>query len=62
MDTTFLNFVAQICNLLYRRFVICGARQVLEGGRIRARADCKSAIQQTTSLRYEKSLSEGQGP
>src|SRR5260370_302184 len=44
--------VAQICNLLYRRFVICEAFEIPQPPFQRAPADCKSAIQQSATLRY----------
>src|SRR5258707_4216334 len=48
------EIVAQICNLLYRRFAICGASRNPWHMRVFvALADCKSAIRQITNLRYD---------
>jgi hypothetical protein len=44
------KFVAQICNLLYRRFAIGGRSERLYAWHISRSADCKSAIRPT--LRY----------
>jgi len=41
-----VGLVAQICNLLYRRFLTCWRKP------IRRVADYKSAIQQIENLRY----------
>ena len=48
-----LLVVAQIFNLLYRRFLICWAAVACRRPvAFRALADCKSAIQQSATLRY----------
>jgi hypothetical protein len=47
-----VSIVAQICNLLYRRIAFCESRIFLRPSRKRSLADCKSAIQQITNLRY----------
>jgi hypothetical protein len=46
------KLVAQILNLLYRRFVICEARDISKRSTIPTPADYKSAIQQIRNLRY----------
>jgi hypothetical protein len=50
-----MNNVAQICNLLYRRIAFGKASLFVHHPNIKQPADCKSAIQQITNLRYEKS-------
>jgi hypothetical protein len=42
--------VAQVCNLLYRRFAIGMLSKPLESSKA---AGCKPAIQQITNLRYD---------
>jgi len=51
------GLVAQICNLPYRRFVIGRASESFERtGPCPRAAECNSAIQQITNLRYERVL------
>jgi hypothetical protein len=54
-----MRFVAQACSLLYRRVVLCKMDKISTGLQIAGRsfqfdspADCKSAIQQSITLRY----------
>src|SRR6266511_2729433 len=49
-------FVAQICNLPYRRFVIGRASEIPRIGSCRRAAECNSAIRQITNLRYAKHI------
>ena len=44
--------VAQIFNLLYRGFVICGACENPSAQGLLSLAECNSAIQQIENLRY----------
>jgi hypothetical protein len=54
-DTARLSIVAQVCNLLYRRFPIGGVRNKANIARIVNTPQAGSpAIQQTGSLRYVK--------
>jgi hypothetical protein len=48
----FIFFVAQICNLLYRRIAFGRALVVPNVSGPQRLADCKSAIQQNAILRY----------
>ena len=45
-------FVAQICNLLYRRIAFCEPRHNPGARHFRRPAECNSAIQQIANLRY----------
>jgi hypothetical protein len=47
------QIVAQICNLLYRRIAFGKARFFSRRQKIERPADCKSAIQQSATLRYK---------
>ena len=44
--------VAQICNLLYRRIAFGRLAYLSKVEKCQSLADCKSAIQQITNLRY----------
>jgi hypothetical protein len=60
-NSNLARFVAQIFNLLYRRFLICEPHRLSKRVSISTAADYKSAIRQIENLRYAIRISGASG-